>query len=66
MKKWGRFIQPPPRSRQECFFEMEAGDVLGHEFMGIVEEVGKDVTNLRRGDKVVVPLYNCLRQLSLL
>jgi threonine dehydrogenase-like Zn-dependent dehydrogenase len=34
---------------------MEAGDVLGHEFMGIVEEVGKDVTNLRRGDRVVVP-----------
>ena len=34
---------------------MEAGDVLGHEFMGIVEEVGKDVTNLRPGDRVVVP-----------
>lgn len=29
--------------------------VLGHEFMGIVEEVGSDVTNLRRGDRVVVP-----------
>ena len=28
---------------------------LGHEFMGIVEEVGSDVTNLRRGDRVVVP-----------
>jgi threonine dehydrogenase-like Zn-dependent dehydrogenase len=34
---------------------MESGDILGHEFMGIVEEVGKDVSNLRRGDKVVVP-----------
>jgi threonine dehydrogenase-like Zn-dependent dehydrogenase len=34
---------------------MEAGDVLGHEFMGIVEEVGLDVNNLRRGDRVVVP-----------
>jgi threonine dehydrogenase-like Zn-dependent dehydrogenase len=34
---------------------MEEGDILGHEFMGIVEEVGKDVTNLRRGDRVVVP-----------
>jgi threonine dehydrogenase-like Zn-dependent dehydrogenase len=34
---------------------MEEGDILGHEFMGIVEEVGKDVANLRRGDRVVVP-----------
>ena len=34
---------------------MEAGDILGHEFMGIVEEVGQAVTNLRRGDRVVVP-----------
>lgn len=29
--------------------------VLGHEFMGIVEEVGTDVKNLKRGDRVVVP-----------
>jgi threonine dehydrogenase-like Zn-dependent dehydrogenase len=34
---------------------MKKGDVLGHEFMGIVEEVGPGVTNLRRGDRVVVP-----------
>ena len=34
---------------------MEAGDILGHEFMGVVEEVGQEVTNLRRGDRVVVP-----------
>lgn len=29
--------------------------VLGHEFMGIIEEVGKGVTHLKRGDRVVVP-----------
>ncbi len=29
--------------------------VLGHEFMGIVEETGADVKNLKRGDRVVVP-----------
>jgi threonine dehydrogenase-like Zn-dependent dehydrogenase len=31
------------------------GDVLGHEFMGIVEEVGAGVDNLAVGDRVVVP-----------
>ncbi|GAB2570425.1 zinc-dependent alcohol dehydrogenase [Spirosoma areae] len=30
-------------------------EVLGHEFMGIVEDVGSGVTNLRKGDRVVVP-----------
>jgi threonine dehydrogenase-like Zn-dependent dehydrogenase len=34
---------------------MKPGDILGHEFMGIVEECGPEVTNLRRGDRVVVP-----------
>lgn len=29
--------------------------VLGHEFMGIVEEVGPEVRNLKRGDRVIVP-----------
>ena len=29
--------------------------VLGHEFMGIVEEVGSGVRNLKKGDRVVVP-----------
>lgn len=34
---------------------MESGDVLGHEFMGIVEEVGSEVKKLKVGDRVVVP-----------
>jgi threonine dehydrogenase-like Zn-dependent dehydrogenase len=34
---------------------MTAGDTLGHEPMGIVEEVGPGVTNLAAGDRVVVP-----------
>ena len=34
---------------------METGDILGHEFMGIVEDTGKGVTMLKRGDRVVVP-----------
>jgi threonine dehydrogenase-like Zn-dependent dehydrogenase len=34
---------------------MKRGDVLGHEFMGEVVEVGPDVRNLARGDRVVVP-----------
>jgi threonine dehydrogenase-like Zn-dependent dehydrogenase len=34
---------------------MQAGDVLGHEFMGEVVEVGRDVKKLKVGDRVVVP-----------
>src|SRR5579872_7041707 len=34
---------------------MEAGDILGHEFMGEVVETGSEVKNLKRGEKVVVP-----------
>ncbi|HST62595.1 MAG TPA: zinc-dependent alcohol dehydrogenase [Longimicrobium sp.] len=34
---------------------MEPGDILGHEPMGIVEEVGSEVRRLRKGDRVVVP-----------
>ena len=34
---------------------MRKGDILGHEFMGEVVEVGKQVGNLRVGDRVVVP-----------
>jgi threonine dehydrogenase-like Zn-dependent dehydrogenase len=49
---------------------LEPGDVLGHEPMGIVEEVGSEVDNLRPGDRVVIPFniscghcYMCDRQL---
>jgi threonine dehydrogenase-like Zn-dependent dehydrogenase len=34
---------------------MERGDVLGHEFMGEVMEIGKTVKKLKVGDRVVVP-----------
>jgi threonine dehydrogenase-like Zn-dependent dehydrogenase len=34
---------------------MEKGDILGHEFMGEVVELGPGVTNLAMGDRVVVP-----------
>jgi threonine dehydrogenase-like Zn-dependent dehydrogenase len=34
---------------------LKPGDVLGHEAMGIVEEVGADITHLETGDRVVVP-----------
>src|SRR5687767_15714503 len=36
---------------------MRSGDILGHEFMGIVEEVGPEVNKdkIKPGDRVVVP-----------
>lgn len=37
------------------FFPQLSNFVMGHEFMGVVEEVGSGVTNLRRGQRVVVP-----------
>jgi threonine dehydrogenase-like Zn-dependent dehydrogenase len=35
--------------------DMKSGDILGHEFMGVVEAAGRGVTRLRPGDRVVVP-----------
>jgi threonine dehydrogenase-like Zn-dependent dehydrogenase len=44
---------------------MEKGDILGHEFMGIVVEVGAEVQRLHVGDRVVVPFpIACGRCLS--
>ncbi len=34
---------------------MKQGDILGHEFMGEVVELGPNVKNLKKGDRVVVP-----------
>ena len=49
---------------------MNPGDILGHEPMGIVRDVGRDVTNLAVGDRVVIPFqiscgscYMCDQQL---
>jgi threonine dehydrogenase-like Zn-dependent dehydrogenase len=48
---------------------MKKGDILGHEFMGEVVEVGSQVQNLKPGDRVVVPFpiacghcFHCGRQ----
>src|SRR3954468_18005699 len=39
---------------------MVPGTILGHEGIGIVEEVGGEVTNFRPGDRVVIPsTINC-------
>src|SRR3712207_2448586 len=34
---------------------MREGDILGHEFMGEIVEIGNEVHNLKVGDRVVVP-----------
>ena len=34
---------------------MKPGTILGHEGVGVIEEIGKDVRNLKVGDRVVVP-----------
>ncbi len=50
---------------------MQKGDILGHEFMGEIVEVGREVKNLQVGDRIVVPFpiscgrcYFCRKGLS--
>ncbi len=49
---------------------MEKGDIVGHEFMGEVVEIGREVKKLKKGDRVIVPFtiscgqcYNCKKGL---
>jgi len=51
--------------------DMKPGTVLGHENMGVIESIGPGVTNIKVGDRVVMPFnigcgfcYNCLRGFS--
>jgi threonine dehydrogenase-like Zn-dependent dehydrogenase len=39
--------------------EITAGQTIGHECIGVVEEVGADVTSFRQGDFVIVPFDHC-------
>jgi threonine dehydrogenase-like Zn-dependent dehydrogenase len=38
---------------------MREGDVIGHEFMGEIVDVGKEVKKVKKGDRVVVPSFIC-------
>ena len=42
---------------------MNEGDILGHEPMGIVEEVGSEVSSVAVGDRVVIPFQISVRPL---
>ena len=49
--------------------EMQKGQVLGHENMGVIEQVGGSVKALKKGDRVVIPFniacgtcFNCVRE----
>jgi threonine dehydrogenase-like Zn-dependent dehydrogenase len=41
---------------------MRAGDVIGHEFMGEIVDLGGEVKNVKKGDRVVVPSFICCGQ----
>ncbi|VXC95953.1 hypothetical protein BURKHO8Y_70066 [Burkholderia sp. 8Y] len=36
---------------------MKSGDVIGHEFMGVIEDIGPEVKRFANGDRVVVPSF---------
>jgi S-(hydroxymethyl)glutathione dehydrogenase / alcohol dehydrogenase len=40
--------------------------IIGHEPMGIVEEVGPEVTKVKKGDRVIIPFNICVRRMFLL
>lgn len=49
---------------------LKDGDILGHEFMGVIADAGSGVTGLQKGDRVVVPFviacgecFFCMKQL---
>lgn len=35
--------------------QVKDGDILGHEFMGVVEDIGSAVTKVKKGDRVIIP-----------
>lgn len=39
--------------------QLQRGDILGHEWMGIVDEVGPEVKNVKKGDRVVASFQIC-------
>ena len=36
---------------------MKPGDMIGHQFIGVSQDVGKEVKRIAKGDHVVVPLF---------
>jgi len=50
-----RHLRLRPASDGGFVPEMKSGDVMGHETMGVVVETGGAITNLKVGDRVVVP-----------
>lgn len=54
-----------------AIIELEKGDILGHEAMGVVDSVGPGITKLKKGDRVVASFnigcgfcWSCKQKLS--